>query len=216
MPSLVTRALTTALALPALGLGLTACDPQHPIDIGEPGLEALYVSGHFGSYHDCPEEAFENLADPRDGDRAPAAIRDGAAPDADCDGDDCGLLNCEPARLMVQLENTTTADALDVEVRAVVFLDLAGEPLAELPISAVHDATGAAFEGTVAAGDVVQLDLDFVGPYNVAAMLDIMNGEGLWAGQGIGATVRVEFASSSHEAPRLETPELFSLPIVDT
>lgn len=212
MPSLITRALTAAIALPALGLGLTACDPHHPIDIGEPGLEAVYVSGHFGSYFDCPEQGFENLAD---GDRGAAAIRDGAAPDADCDGDDCGLLNCQPGRLMVQLENTTTADALDVGARAILLLDLAGEPLAELPITAVHDSTGAAFDGIVESGGVAQLDLEFVGPYSVAAMLDIMDGGG-WRAHGIGTTVRVVFESSSHDGPVIETPELFSLPPVDT
>lgn len=214
MPSLITRALAAAIALPALGLGLTACDPHHPIDIGEPGLEAVYVSGHFGNYFDCREQAFENLPD-GEADRAAAPIRDGAAPDADCDGNACGILNCQAARVRVQLENTTLADALDVDARAILFLDLAGEPLAELPITAVRDSTGAAFDGTVESGGVMQLDLEFVGPYSVAAMLDIMDGAAV-RGHGLGTTVRVVFESSSHDGPAIETPELFSLPIVDT
>lgn len=200
------------LVLAAAALGLVACDPQHPIEpgaLGEAGLEAAYVAGHFGAYYDCPEEAYRPPP-PRDADRA-----EGVDIDPDCAGDDCQLLSCTGARLTVSLSNTAEVDATGVTVLALFVLDEDAQAIVPLPIEAVYGDDGEPFDGELEAGAVELIQIEFTGPYDVA----VITGEDT-AGRRFswfsGAPVRVMLDSTSHAGSALDTPVLYSLPLVDT
>lgn len=194
---------------------LFGCD-QRPFEPGADGLIATHVGGHLGSYRDCPEQAWESVGTDRpDG----VAEADGARrPDADCADDQCGPLNCEAARLTFELSNGSDLAADGVEAVALYILDRDGAALAELPIGATLDGDGQPFGGDIAAGARALLHVEFAAPLDVDALLgppDDANADGVRAWQS-GARLHLVVGAASHEDAELITPELFSLPEVDT
>lgn len=193
-------------------LALFGCD-QLQLPPGEPGADGLiatHVGGHLGSYRDCPEQAFENQG----ADRAVMGIRDGAGSDADCDGA-CGPLNCEAARLTFTLSNDSDVIADGVEPIALFILDREGIEVVELPIAAALDRDGQPFDGHLEPGEEALVHVEFVGPFDVTAFVPReADGDGI--GWQNGAQIRLLVGSTTHEDTGLDTPELFSLPEVDT
>ncbi|MCB9543293.1 MAG: hypothetical protein H6703_12715 [Myxococcales bacterium] len=189
-----------------LGWALGGCDAQ---PAGEPqadGLAAVFVAGHLGSYRDCPDEAY--------GASDRAARPDGdAIIDADCAEEECGLLNCEAARLTLSLRNEGERDAEGIDVIGVFVLDAAGASVAALPVVAVT-VEGQPFDGALAAGTEALVDVEFVGPLAVDALTGA-DGDGL-LGRPNGAPLRILLVSESHGELSLDTVAIYSLPEVDT
>lgn len=208
---------------------MLACN-QDPIEPGVEGLELVYVSGHLGSYRDCPDKAFDPqgvdlpAADgaPQDDEaERPAPARDGDGFAADCAEEDCGPLNCQDAQLTVQLSNTSVEDAVGITVVSVIVLDSDGMGIAELPVLAVNEPGPGAeeFRGLLAADEEAQLRVDFSGPLNVRDLGGNWNEDGdqdLRFGAVLGAEVHLVIEAVTHEDAELTTPELYSLPEVDT
>ncbi len=190
----------------ALALALTGCiqesggeDPDAGIEPVRTTLALTYVSGHLGSYWDCPEEAMSAPGG------APAGFDAGAAEAGDCaDAEDCGgPLNCDAAMLLIQVQNTgevglTTLRAEDLVIHQT-------PPLAS-EILAVTDAETGQAPGPLAPGASMQLRVDFRGPP-----------AGDWQTQ---FPVEVDVVGDDAEGPAaretLLTPGLSSLPAVAT
>ena len=102
------RVMIFVTSVTLLGM-LAACDPSDSTKgtTSSSNLAMSYVSGHLGSYWDCPEQANGNTA---------ATPGPSMAEAADCDGEGCGILNCEAAEVTLQLQNNgvETVNALDV------------------------------------------------------------------------------------------------------
>lgn len=150
------RTLLTTLA--ALALAACAQDTDDGADAGlEPGRTTLaltFVSGHLGNYWDCPEEA---LSLPGGG--APGAPAERAEA-GDC-AEDCGLLNCDAAMVVIQVENTGDVGLATLRAEDLI-IHLAPPQASE--ILAVTDAATGAPPGPLAPGASVQIRVDFRGP----------------------------------------------------
>lgn len=201
------QTLHLAAILVMTATAMTACDPQHPNDPPAQGLHALFISGHLGSYRDCPERAHE----------AADAPQDGAAIDADCDNDQdgCGPLNCQGARITLTLRNESDLDAEDIHPIGLFLLDAQGRSLTLLRIATITAQDNTPFDGTLPAGHEQQLHIDFAGPLDVTALTGApADGDG--PANQTGARLRLILDTDTHGDITLDTVELFSLPEVDT
>ena len=120
-----------------------------------------FVSGHLGSYWDCPGEA--NGAGTPDGAAPREAAGDAAAcnPDAteECQG---GLLNCEAAMVIVEVTNTGDTDLGDLSIVSIELLgpDGASETLEGLAVVATTEPA----PGALTPGASRQVRVEFRGP----------------------------------------------------
>jgi hypothetical protein len=126
----------------------------------EGDFELTFVSGHLGSYWDCPGEA--NAAGTPDG-VAGEAAGDAAAcnPDATeaCQG---GLLNCEAAMVIVEVTNTGDTDLGDLSIVSIELIGQDGgrETLEGLGVFSSTEPT----PGPLTPGGSRQVRVEFRGP----------------------------------------------------
>lgn len=205
MKTLLRLSPTAFAALALFGCDQLRLPPATAVD----GLSVEHVGGHLGSYRDCPEEAWEN----QDAPAGEAADR--AAFDAICEGS-CGPLNCEAARLTVNLINDSDVEAEGVEPVALFLLDREGIEAVELPIAAVFDTAGDPFDGHLGVGEQALVHIEFMGPLDVIALIGPPNdadGDAIWRS---GAQLRLSIGAQTHDDTGLDTPPVYSLPEVDT
>ena len=167
-------------------------------------LDLLYISGHLGTYRDCPEEAYDPDAAPVAGDIDGAACPDGV----DCPG----ILNCTPAQVTLRIENIGDEGVTGINVTDVILLDADGAEHTFFPVVSQTSTTDTPFGGDLAAGDFVDVRVGFRGPYDLNALLPAADSDGFSAG----APVRV-FIDAEGQAPGvLDTPTIYSQPEIDT
>lgn len=176
-------------------------------------LELIYISGHFGSYWDCPEEAY----DPNDSadDRADGV----SAEDADCADPCTGFSSCESAQVSVRLTNTGDDDLANISLLDLLLLDSEQMERASLPVLLIATFEGEEFDGALAAGESVDLRIDFRGPLNLAELLEggddaRLSGDAAFPGRG--AALRLIFKAAEQESIQLDTPEIYEQPPIDT
>lgn len=174
-----------------------------------PKLQGVFVSGHLGSYWDCPEEAFMGPS-PGDGD----SIDGGAC----LEGMDCvGFTSCESAQVTITLSNTGDADAVNILVDRIELFGTDGISRAVLPLeSTIDTTTNEPFDGNLAVGEDVQLRIEFQGPYDPWTLLqpvDSSNGDRAAGGGGI---VKTTFSADNHADLTVESGEIYDVPAVDT
>lgn len=159
-------------------------------------LELTYVSGHLGSYFDCPQKG----ASSGKADEAEPGFAAGACEDGD---DDCGgPLNCEDGSLLIQVANVGAADAVDITITDLELLSATLAPMTTLEVLGMEKG-GAAFNGRLGKGETVQVRVRFQGP----AATD-------W--QGIEAALHIIMVTGDNQDAELTTPTLQSLPMVAT
>lgn len=200
----------SAISLALAAAALFGCDqqPGGPIEPGIDGLEAIHVSGHLGSYRDCPEQAYENQ-------QAGAPEADAARFEGDCATDQCGPLNCEAARLTFTLSNHGDVAAEGITATLLI-LDREGLEVVELPVSATLAEDGSPFAGALAAGADALLHIEFAGPLDVEGLVGPpAAGDGDVAWQ-TGAQLRLVIEADGFSEAGFDTPELYSLPELDT
>ncbi|MEZ4469130.1 MAG: hypothetical protein R3F60_27345 [bacterium] len=198
------RAITRTLLALSVALSAAACTQDAGNDPGQlpPGttLALTFVSGHLGNYWDCPDEAM-SLPGARAAAPDPGADISGEA--GDCAEEGCGLLNCDGAMLLIQVENTGSAPVDALTARdLVIHLD----PPLDSEILAITDAATGAPATTLAPGQSVQLRVDFRGPP-----------AGDWQEQfKVEVEVVGERDGARESATSLETPPLARLSAVAT
>lgn len=178
--------------------------------VEESHLRLTYVSGHLGSYWDCPDEALAAPADAREqGDPAGPPAGEAAADCAE-DSPDCGgPLNCTPAMVILQVENLGDAAIdqlsagdlsilMDPPVRSevVTFIDATPDPITGEQAGGVP--------GDLAPGGILQLRIEFRGPAN-----DVGGWDAAWP-------VEVEVKADGAAPATVVTPPLSRLPAVAT
>ncbi len=210
---------------------LTACgddtsysggDPDPEPETTEFELEATYISGHYGSYSDCREEAFNPNAEgnrQEDGEGFMPAPEDDNA-DADCaDDEDCGgLFNCQHAQVTIELANPNDEDATTIDIAELLILDAEGIERASLPIlSTQRTDDNTDFDGTLAAGAAQNLRIDFRGPLSLYDLLtnedEDSDGDSI---SNNAAPLRILIKVNNKNAETLDTPAIDALPDIDT
>ena len=215
------KRLLPILLLPALLLS-TACLQEQEYFEPEPSESTLaltYISGHFGSYHSCPDEAFnperpQGQASDQEGERragAPELAGDCADP---CEGG--GLLNCEAAQVTLRLSNEGEVDLRGIVVRDLLVLDADDFERASLPVLAATLIQGGAFDGNLAAGQSVDLRVEFRGPLDLGALISGEEGDEELRRRNEGARLRVFMRAEGQGDARLDTPEIYTMPEVAT
>ena len=182
-------------------------------------LRGTYISGHLGSYWDCPGEGYTG----EDAMMTDGAEMDGFA-EGDCAEDSCGFLNCQDAQMTILLNNDGALVAEEISISKIRLLDLDDRELGILPLIAIHNtAHDGPFSGTLDAGAQVQLRIDFLGPENLQKLKDdAMSGDN----DGIsndgdraahsGALIEITFTSKNADDEVVVSKELYDLPAVDT
>ncbi len=205
----------------AILIALCACLPllgciAETTTAGAPGPQApaaelavTFVSGHLGNYWDCPDEALAlpGGADRQAGPGAGAPAEAGAPEFADCAEDGCGggLLNCDQAMVIVQVENVGAHDIAALSARHLVVM-LA--PAVEAEVLSVTDVETGAPAGGLAAGEQVQLRVTFRGPPNGAVDWD--------ASVPVQVEIVGDADTEGEGAAALQTPPLAGVPAVAT
>jgi hypothetical protein len=187
---------------------LSACgateleDPERGGSADDSTVGLTFVSGHFGSYWDCPEDAFQAQSNERR-DAAPPQGEPGVVAGDCADDTDCGgFLNCSSAQLTLQIENTGEAEIRGIHVREIQVLDQDGEVAATLPVLTVDTVEMDGFQGRLGAGTTATLRIDFQGPQQLREIL----GDGTDR-----APVRVIIEVDEQKPAGIETPELEAL-----
>jgi hypothetical protein len=186
---------------------LTACSGtkyqgnggENPDPPAESTLELAFVAGHFGSYWDCPEDAFG-------GDEgAPEPVADS---DSSCAGPGpCGPLNCEPGQVTLQIQNVGEEAIQGLHIAELQALGSDDEVIAVLPVLSVDATDMEDFDGSIGAGETATLRIDFQGPRTLRELVE----EGIYA-----TPVRVIIEVDDQDDAELTTPPIESSPIVDT
>ena len=197
------------LVLSALFFTL-ACDPaaeETPTNTPEPGRMTLsFVSAHLGNTWDCAEGGVHV------GDGVAASMAEAGAPAsdapqgvsaefADCDGDDCGVMNCESGRLMLQITNDGTLVLTGLEVTDLVLLRPDDTELGVLPVNNITSTEGVT---ELFPGDTTTFLIEFQAPHSA----DIINEETL--------KLRAILVSEEGVDAEIMTPEVQALPMVAT
>ncbi len=174
-------------------------------------FELTYVSGHLGSYHDCPSDA---LSPPSATGPQPAGAR---AEDADCAEDaPCGPFNCEHAEVTVSLKNTGETALVGLQVTGILLRPETGEGALTSELLGVTRDDGQPLDAAIAPGAEVALIVEFKG---VPPTFDDS-----WFGAGEpnapvmhGSQLKVElrFETTDYDAT-VSTPGLATLPMVAT
>lgn len=196
---------------------LVNCNPE-PEE--KPALKGTFVSGHLGSYWDCPDEAYNPDPEVVVG----GANEDGAFAEGDCaEGQECiAILNCERAQAIVRLTNGGDANGEGVALQKIELLNTLDEVVAELPVISVqHSDIEEPFDGIVSTEDAVNLRVEFQGPLNPYEMLSVedaansRNGDQAFGSSGIGF-LRLTFSADNHADVIILSTEVYGLPSVDT
>lgn len=187
---------------------------ETPIPGERPELKGVFVSGHLGSYWDCPEDAYHGEAPSpgADGDFAPGA--DGAC----MEGSECPSFEaCEQAQVTIALSNGGAAQAREILVEQIELFGTDGVSRAILPlISTIDTATNAPFDGTLAAGESVTLRVEFQGPYDPYGLLAPVDGAAGDRAIGGGGIVETTFSADNHDDVVVESAEIYDVPAIDT
>jgi hypothetical protein len=210
---------TLLVLLSLLVLSSTACvqeqysDQRSDTDLPASTLSLTYYSGHFGSYQDCPQEAFnpdQGSSEPNS-DGAPAEQADIACIDEE-DCNEPAVFNCETAMAILKVTNSADEDLTGVVLDDLLILDSGGFERASLPVLAVTILnSGVPFDGTLGAGQSVELRVDFRGPLSVESLVAV---EGA-SPQGT-ARLRLVLRAAGQSAATLDTPDIFTMPNVAT
>jgi hypothetical protein len=173
-------------------------DPPEPA-----ALELAYVSGHFGNYWDCPDEAYQP---PRAG--AAPADADAALVAGPCAEEPCQpILNCETAQITIQIANIGEAPVEGIRVDDLVVLNAAGEAHTSLPVLSVQTPELEVFDGAVGAGETATLRIDFRGLRSVSDLF----------GQGVfEAPVKIIVEVEAQASEELITAPIHASPAVAT
>ena len=167
-------------------------------------LGLIYVSGHFGNYYDCPEEAYRV-----GGDESPSAVASDAVAGDCAIGESCGgPLNCEGAQLTVRLTNTGDETATVIEVADLLLIDSEGFERASFTVLSVVG-TSETFVGELDAGESVDLRIEYSGPYNLNELLE-------GSGNQNNGRLRLKMKAAGQDEETLDTPLLDELPSVAT
>lgn len=180
-----------------------------PETITESTLELTYVSGHLGSYWDCPEEAYTPAAADRPaGESADMpASSGGAFADEDCDGEDCGgYLNCQAAQVTLMIDNLADWQVTGLDITDVELLSDAGDVLATLPVVSFDDLDRDVFDGSLGAEEGSTFRVEFRGPHNVD-----FAGVGARDAAFEAYPVRLIFEADEQEPASLDTPHISTL-----
>lgn len=193
--------LVAILLLSACGATELESPEEEQEQLEHSTLELAFVSGHFGSYYDCPEDAFSGQ-----GDGAPerrAAEPDMGAVAGDCADEDCGgFLNCEAAQVTLQIENRADAGIRGIHVREIQVLDEDGKIAARLPVLSVDAVDMENYQGRLDAGQTATLRVEFQGPMHLRELL---------GSDTYRTPVRVIIEVEEQEPARLETPAIEQL-----
>ena len=183
-------------------------------DTAEFELEATYISGHYGKYDGCREEAFDPDAQ-SEGERRPDT---NPAPDEAPDDSDGPGGFCEHAQVTIELANPNDVDLTNIHIAELLIRDAEGIERASLPILGTHHTEdNAAFEGNLASGAANTLRIDFRGPLDLQTLLETEDGDE--DGQRVGqpaAPLRILIKINTQDAHTLDTPGLDSLPDIAT
>ena len=165
-----------------------------------PSITSAFISGHLGSYWDCPDEGYTP-----DGDAGGAGADEAGACFAE-DADGC-LLNCEGAQLTILVSNVQELPLENVRITRLDLLDADREVVAErLPIISVVDENGEEAHPTLQQGEEVRLRIDYRGPAYPYELLG-SHGYGFLA-----ITIEADHA----ESDVLGTSEVYVLPSIAT
>lgn len=177
----------------------TPVEDDNPI--AESTLGVAFVAGHFGSYWDCPGDAYQS-----DGDAGARAAQPDEGPGlvaGDCAEEDCGgFLNCEPAQVTVQIENIGDGELRGIHVREIQVLNSKGAAVAVLPVLSVDALDLQGYQGRLNAGAAATLRIEFQGPHPVRELLNDGSDR---------APVRVIIEVDEQEPSELETPAIEAL-----
>jgi hypothetical protein len=167
-------------------------------------FELTFVSGHLGSYWDCPGEANGAAAG------APAAgeaAGDAAACNPDA-GEECpgGLLNCEAAMVIVEVRNTGDTDLGDLSIVSIELINEDGtrETLEGL---GVFSSTEPA-PGPLTPGGSRQVRVEFRGPGSDSG--------NQFNGDAPERHLRIVLSGGAAGSAEVTTPAVYSLPAVAT
>ena len=185
-------------------------NPENPNpETKKSALTLTYVSGHLGTYWDCPENAHggtTSASGKMDEAGGPAAEPGEAGAFAgDCaEGQDCGgFMNCEDAQLTIRVRNTGDGAATDVVVTDLQLMTSQGDFITALEVIGTQ-AVGDDWTGTLEPGAEVLIRVDFRGPW------------GDTLGDMDGAPVHIIMATGDDAVGEITTPELRSVAMVAT
>ncbi len=202
-------------------IGLSNCGPAEEKKTGEDPvcdakcqnesttLKASLTSAHLGNYSDCPQDAYSEKPD---------TDSIGGALAADCDSDDCGVLNCEKASAILRLSSGGD-DVLGVLVQKIELKNEAGDTVAILPLESVTRVDdNQQFSGRVPAGETVSIRVDYQGPLNVNALVSDQSDDGDSDSRLAGPGVYLQITLSSQNASDVvvKSPAVSTIPSVDT
>ncbi len=188
----------------------TLTQNPNPKPVVKAQLELTWVSGHLGSYWDCPSNGFdmkaaagEAPADAGPGMADAAGAAEPCAPGEECN--DWGPLNCEDAQVTLVVKNVGTGGAADIELTDLELLTEDLDPLADLEILSISRTDGHDLTGRLGIGDEMTIRVEFRGPTH----------EGGW-GSMIEGAVRLIMVTGDDTDAELVTPPLHSLAAVAT
>lgn len=192
---------------------VTEVEPPPP----QSTLELTYISGHLGAYWDCPEQAYQPedpTAEPADGLISGDADWAACPPDVECPAME---MNCLPAQVTVRIANVGDAPVSGVNVSEVILLDAEGAEHTALPILVLTALEPGSLESVLAPGAFVDVRVDYRAPLDPAGYLQSNAGNRLSdAGMGQGVKLRVRAEAEQQEPAHVDTPELYSQPMIDT
>jgi hypothetical protein len=218
------RVVIALFVVTSLGCGATSdgrswnldeCPNGCEEEVEQPLLEATFVSGHLGNYRDCDHEGYTEGETASSGSAEPDsdAAAGACAPGSDCDA----IANCEDGQLTVQIANTGETDARGIQVSTLELFNSEGTSRAELPLIEVIDTTtNEAFDGTLAAGETLNVRVVFLGPDNPYEFLDTSDSASGDRGPGLSGTLEVSFTAENHGKFKVESGALYAVPSIDT
>ena len=150
---------TTRVLMGLCLVGALACDTETPSNnTSQSELTLSYVSGHLGSYWDCPNEANGASAD------AGPSLPEFAA---DCDGEGCGAMNCESAEVTIQIKNLGPDVIQGFDVLQVLLLDGSQATPTDSEVLSWTLSPADALEDGLTPDEAVTVRIEFRGPSSV-------------------------------------------------
>ncbi len=180
-------------------------------------LEGIFISGHLGSYWDCPDQGYSPSEERSSGESSGAFAGD-AAPCAE--GEECtyDALNCEDGQLMIRLTNVGAVAATGLQVTKIELFDADGVSKATLPLMSVEDSgTMTTFDGEVDAGAETDLRILFQGPVRASELLKTESEDGRSDVYGSPeGRIEITIEGDNHDAIVIEGEGIYDLPPIAT